>query len=68
MQPYAATVGRAVIGLAVVFVGRRAPASAASGFAIHSDNRFVTLLRRPRHRAGGGASIRTIGLEREDMP
>jgi hypothetical protein len=62
MRPCAGTVGRAVFGLAAVLVGRDAPAGAPGGFAAHSDNGLLTMLRRPRTRAGTRYSIRTIGL------
>ncbi len=62
MQPWAATVGRAVIGLAAVLAGRDALASALGGYAAHSDIGLLTMLRRLRGRAGVRFSIRTIGL------
>ncbi len=62
MRPCASTVGRAVIGLVSVLVGRETPAGAPGGFAAYSDNGLLTMLRRPRTRAGARFSIRTIGL------
>jgi hypothetical protein len=67
MRPCAGTVGRAVFGLAAVLVGRGAPACAPGGFAAHSDNGLLTMLRHPRSRAGVLFSIRPIGIQREDM-
>jgi hypothetical protein len=61
MQPWAATVGRAVIGLAAVLAGRNALASAPGGYAAHSDIGLLTMLRCLRGRAGVRISIRTIG-------
>jgi hypothetical protein len=67
MRPCAGTVGRAVFGLAAVLVGRAAPAGAPSGFAAYFDNGLLTMLRRPRGCAGVRFSIRTIGIQREDV-
>jgi len=58
MRPRAGTVGRAVVRLVAVLVGRAAPA----GIAAHSDNGLLTMLRRPRSCAGARFSIRTIEL------
>jgi len=53
MLPRAATVGRAAIGLTTMsVVWRNVGADKARGCAIHSDNHFLTLLQRPRTRAG----------------
>ena len=52
MRPSAGTVGRAVIGLAAVLCGRAAPAGAPCGNAAHSDKGLLTMLQRPRGRAG----------------
>ena len=52
MRPCAGTVGRAVNGLAAVLCGRASPAGAPSGNAAHSDNGLLTMLQRPRGRAG----------------
>ena len=67
MRPCAGTVGRAVFGLAVVLVGRDAPAGTPGGFAAHSDNGLLTMLRRSRNCAGVRFSIRTFGIQREDV-
>ena len=51
MPPRAATVGRAVTGLATMSVVRRnAGADRAGGCGFHSDRRFLTSLRRSRGR------------------
>jgi hypothetical protein len=51
MVPHTVTVGCAVFGLvAVLVVGHRTGASAACGYAFHSDHRFLTSLRRSRGR------------------
>ena len=67
MRPCAGTVGRAVVRLAAVLGGRDAPASTPGGSTAYSDDGLVTKLRRPRVRAGVRLSIRTIGIQREDL-
>ena len=65
MPPRAATVGRAVTGLATMSVVRRnAGADRAGGCGFHSDK--STQLRRPL-RAGVGFRIEQTEIQREDL-
>ena len=68
MPPRAATVGRAVIGLAAMFVaGRNAGAGTARGCAIHSDNcNLMMSLRGSRSRAGMRFSFAENEIQREN--